>query len=235
MTQVWKRGIALLVAAVLALCMLGAIPGTAPEAQAASGSHMKSLNLKWDLKKNKAVKCTEPFAAIGKKPLTIKIKNYKVSQTKKKGYKKLTFTVEWKRSWTPTKKQVHKMIKNSYWNETGEIGGGYWVAVVDYDTGLSLDQENDKGVTIKTADAKFSNWKKSTDNDGCWVRIAQTCTQKITITYPSSYKDLCIGVGGVNLKDATKSDGAFWDGEQTFGKTSYYKKGKTNSHWMRVK
>lgn len=235
MTQVWKRGISLLVAAALALCMLGAIPGTAPEAQAASGSHMKSLNLKWDLKKNKAVKCTEPFAAIGKKPVTVKIKNYKVTQAKKKGYKKLTFTVEWKRSWTPTKTQVHKAVNSSYREETGSVGGGYWYAITDYATGIDLETPNKLDVTVKAGEFKFSNYKKVTDSDDCWWRLPRTCTKKVIVTYPADYKGLCIGVGGYNLKNSTKTDEAFWNGEKPFGKTSYYKKGKTNSHWMRVK
>ena len=95
-------------------------PAMADEAQAAPKKpYMKTLKLKWNLKKNKAMKFTSRFVSVGKKPMTMTIKNVKVSKAKKKGYKKLTFTVVNKAAWKPTKKQVHKMVKSRLCRETG--------------------------------------------------------------------------------------------------------------------
>lgn len=208
-------------------------PAMADEAQAAPKKpYMKTLKLKWNLKKNKAMKFTSRFVSVGKKPMTMTIKNVKVSKAKKKGYKKLTFTVVNKAAWKPTKKQVHKMVKSRLCRETGSVGGYHWWTVADYDTGLCLEGLNKLGVTVKSA--KKTSTKRIKDNDGCSVFFRDGVT-KVTVTYPEDYKGLCIGVGGHNIVEGTKADDLFFEGKRAFGKTSYYKHGKTNSHWMRIK
>ena len=57
----------------------------------------------------------------------------------------------------------------------------------------------------------------------------------MTVTYPEDYKDLCVGVGGYNQIKETKADKKLGKKGYPFGKSSFYKKGKTNSHWMRIK
>lgn len=208
-------------------------PAMADEVQTAPRKpYMKTLKLKWDLKKNKAMKFTSKFVEVGKKPMTMTIKNVKVSKAKKEGYKKLTFTVVGKQAWKPTKKQVHKMVKSKLCRETGSIGGYHWWTVADYDTGLSLEGPNKLGVTVKTV--KKNSYKRIKDNDGCYVRFG-VWTTKVTVAYPEDYKGLCIGVGGRNTVKGTKTDDLFFEGKRAFGKTSFYKYGKTNSRWMRIK
>lgn len=234
MRKLLKRVMAAVVVAALAAGVVVA-PAMADEAHAATKPYMKTLKLKWDLKKNKTLKITEPWAGIGKQPATVTLKNFKITKAKKEGYKKLTYKVVIKRTWNPTKSKVHKLVNNNYWWETESFGGGVWGAQVDYKTGQNLEAENDFGVTVKTGGWKHSNYKKAKDWHGCWVKYPRTISATVTITYPEDYKGLCIGIGGSNLKQSTKADDAFWQGAKKFGKTSYYKKGKANSHWMRVK
>lgn len=263
MTQIWKRGIALLVAAVLALCLLGAIPGTAPEAQAASASHMKSLNLKWDLKKNKAVAFKTSWPGAGFQSMTATIKNYKVTKASKKGYKKLTLTVVFNNKFNPSSKQL-KAMSNTVgdWNLTW---GTAWLTAVDYTTGKCLEAKNKHGVTVKFGNWKIEGGKKFKNIENGTIQVYKKATCKVTITYPTNYKGLCIGIGGDNdhygsyVEDnyndsdfiPKDKEGLFWTGKAPFGKTSlydwklkyrsdlgksqFYAKSKTNSHWMRVK
>lgn len=226
MKKTLKKAVCASMAAVLALG-LTVSPALADEAQAAAKKpYMKALKLKWDLKKNKTVKITEPWAVIGKKPATATVKNMKITKAKKKGYKKLTFTVVYKRTWTPTKSEVHEMVDKV----TGIPGGGLYVAALDYRTGL-----NGKDVTVKFGEWKWSNYKRVTDSHGCSFRLPRTAKIKVTVTYPEKYKNLCIGVGGYNQLTQTKADLRIGEKGYPFGKASYYKKGKANSHWMRVK
>lgn len=235
MTQIWKRGIALLVAAALALCMLGAIPGTAPKAQAAGGSHMKSLNLKWDLKKNKAVKIKTSWPGAGFQDMTATLKNYKVTKAAKKGYKKLTFTAVFNNKFTnPTRKQIKAM--SDWEGDYNVTWGEMWVAVVDYKTGKCLEAKNDKNVTVKYGQWKFADGKKFKHWSGFTIQAFKKASVKVTVTYPASYRNLCIGVGGDNThfgsnkdlsydyiqNDCADKEGLFWAGKAPFGKTSLY-------------
>lgn len=46
---------------------------------------------------------------------------------------------------------------------------------------------------------------------------------------------MCIGVGGDNQIKKSSVDNKYWAGKVKFGKTTYYKKRKKNSHWMRIR
>ena len=64
MRKAQKKSASLLTAVALSATMV-ALPVAAEEAHAAEKPHMKTLKLKWDLRKNKAVTSKEKFAAIG--------------------------------------------------------------------------------------------------------------------------------------------------------------------------
>ncbi|MEY8459926.1 hypothetical protein AALA69_02200 [Eggerthellaceae bacterium 24-137] len=238
MRKMLKKSACLLTAVALSATMV-ALPAAAEEAHAAERPYMKTLKLKWDLKKNKAVKSKEKFVGLGNKNLKITVKNYKTTKLKN-GKKKTTFTIVYNRSFKPTKKQVHKMC-DSY--EVDWLGD-YYFSVADYSTGLSLEEGSDLskelGVTVKNSGWKYSGTKKYKDNDGCWVRYPSKISIKVSITYPADYKGLCLGVGAHNYlyqegSPISKVNQAYFNGKRPFGKTYMYKKGKTNSHWMRIK
>lgn len=227
------------ISVVLALVLFGGVafsPSSAGTATAAGKAYMKGLKVNWGLKKNKACSVTGTYVVIGKKGWTFKIKNYKVSNASKKGYKKLTYTVVCTRqNWSISPSEVHKIVNSSYSKRTGKIGSGFTCAVVDYDTGLDLEEKNNFNVTVKNSEWKNSNTKIYKDSDGCSASIQSTGKCKVTITYPKEYDGLCIAVMGCNQLNDSKADNAFWKGKKAFGATSYYKKGKKNSHWMRVR
>lgn len=236
MEKVFQKSVCLLTALALSMLMVG-LPVTAEQAHAATTPYMKKIGVKFDLKKNKTVTSKEKVVGIGSKNLKITVKNYK-TVTLANGKKKTTFTVVYNRSFIPTKKQVHKMngsYKVAYW-------GGFWVDIVDYATGLSADKSiaNELGVTVKLSKWKYSKYKKIKDSDGCWVNYPLRAQVKVSVAYPSDYKGLCLGVGANNYlfqegSSIDKITQAHFEGKRPFGKTYMYKKGKTNSHWMRIK
>ncbi len=246
-----KKAACVLATVALASTMV-ALPATAEKAHAATKPHMKSLGLKWDLKKNRTVKFKTSWPGAGKggytgyEGMTATIKNWKVSKAQKKGYKKATFTLVFNNRFSPTKKQIRGMKDwSGNWND-GAFGY-IWYAVVDYNTGKSLEVPNDKGVTVKSGKWRFTGGKKYKSDLWSSVHVYKKATVKVTITYPSKYKGLCIGVGGNNVPYSTlryyqngvladdygrhdKVD-YFWDGKAPFGKTSLYNWKLANKTW----
>lgn len=235
----WKTGVTLLVAAVLALGMMGMLPGTATEANAVAKPYMKTLKLNWDLKKNKTVKSKQRFVGLGLKALNITVKNYKTTELEN-GKKKTSFTLVYSQPFKPSKKQVHKIARP----KSDVLRTGVFYAIVDYNTGKSLENKSELakelGVKVKHGEWKNSPVKMYRDNDGCWVSFYAKDTVKVSITYPADYTGLCLGVGGDSyFADhlPAKTYAAyekFWDGEKPLGKTPIYKKDRTTSHWMHI-
>lgn len=229
-----RRSLAVFVSILLAMsafAVIAALPGTS---HAATKPYMKTLKLKWDLKNKKTLKSKQAVCGLGKKQSTIKMTNFKISKAPQQGYKKLTFKLTFTKKYVLTKTQVHKCVNNKTFKKYGEVGGGQFFTIVDAKTGRSLEIPNNKGVTV-TNSWSYKGNKTVRDKDGCWVRFPKYTTAKITIIYPENYKDLCIGAGGYNLPYTNVADQSYWNGKKSFGKTSYYTKGKTNSHWMLVK
>jgi len=90
--------------------------------------------------------------------------NYKVTKADKEGYKQCTFTLTFNRSIKPSKKQVNKM--GARIDSYGGFGGNFYYTVVDYQTGKSLEGENDKDVTVTSSDWKYSKYSKVTGTQG---------------------------------------------------------------------
>lgn len=237
MKPIAKKALVAVLATALAagLC---ASPALADEAHAATKKpYMKTLKVKWDLKKGRKVAVTSKWAGVGKQKATAVVKSLKTTKAKKAGYKKTTVAIEFNQTFKPTKKQVHKMVNNSFFNKYGHFGNNLAYAVVDYKTGKNLEVDETSGVTVKRGDWKYTKQKTYRDNDGCWAYFPAKISVKVTITYPKSYKNLCLGVMGNNktFDGPTKADEKFWYGKTAFGKSTYYTTGKTNSHWMRIK
>lgn len=261
MRKVLKKSACLLTAVALSATMV-ALPAAAEEAHAAEKPHMKKIGVKFDLKKNKAATFKTSWPGAGFKKMTATVRNLKITNAKKKGYKKATFTVVMRNKFSPTKKQIKAMRNwDGDWNITW---GNCWVAIVDYATGRQLVDGNKQNVTVRYGKWKFTGDKTYKNKWGGSVHLFKTASVKVTVTYPSNYKNLCIGVGGDNTHHGTygvdqlREDPSipnkvdlFWVGEAPFGKTelynwklmydsylsksNFYTKSKTNSHWMRIK
>ena len=221
MKSVMKRVKAAVLVCALFMGLLYA-PGQMNSVEAAK-PYMKKLQVKWDVKNNKSITTTTLYKGIGWKNVAAKISNLKVTKANKEGYKKLTCTLKMDGS-KLTASEVHKTAHAG-------IGAGCYYAIVDYNTGYSLETKNKFGVTVKAKDQYKG--KIYRDKDGCWVEQAGMSV-KLTITYPENYKGLCIGFGGFNALNETKADQKFWKGKKPFGATTYYTKNKKNTHFMRV-
>lgn len=250
----------------------GILPMTSRTVQAAD-PYMKKMSLKWDLKKNKNMPLTAEFAGIGKKKYQAKVTMFKEEAASKEGYRQITLQYTVTRKWTPSAEEVDKILTTCYVKRQQDYCylancSGY--AVVDYDTGVSLEtKNNDFGVSVKSLKEKAQGTKKyKGKKKGNWIGLPEKVTRKVQVTYPESYDGLCIGLLGDNVDDPAQTSIAFDDGVATavgpldsafftdtekyiknkkkytvsddgqpikFGDTSYYKKGKKNSHWMKVK
>lgn len=217
--------------------------------QAAKKPYMKRLNISWDLKPDKKIKYQTKYEVLGYREQTAEIKNYKITDAAKKGYKKLTFTAVIGRDPKITNGQFQEFYHKcnemyGYVDDPGEkisrMGGNNYYAVVDYRTGKSLEYEyNDKDVKVRSGKWKYSKQKKKyEDSDGCWWEFSKYTTANVSVVYPEDYKDLCLVVGGSSSQyGRTSEDSLYFDNDIIkFGETSYVSpENKKIAHAMRIK
>lgn len=242
-----KRG-SRMAALLLAMAMIVTSFAWVMPVNAESTPDLKKANVKWDLKNKKTVKFKTTWSVIGVKTHTVKMTGFKVKKAKKKGYKQCTFSLTFNRDIKPKNDQIIEM--SDLYSETGDFGGRFYYTVVDYNTGECLEIPNDKNVTVKASNWKYSKYKKLKAKDGSWIRFARKSTVKVTIVYPSNYKDLAIGVGGftcapeyvvVDDEGTYEADAPitnmFFHGDGEFSEANeiYSKTDKAFAHFMRVK
>ena len=243
-----------------------AAPALAAEARASTqdldvqaAKNLKQRGLKFDLKKGKKVKFNVYHAALSdwdatsfirvKDSRAAKITSYKVKNAKNKGYKQAAITIKYKSYWTPSDDMAYK-IWLAGWGAASLkdwVYGRTYISVLDYKTGENLLAKNPYKVKAKW---KCINEKDTPDyefDDGGYISFLQEETIKVAITYPKSYKNLCLGIGG-NVwtlgddynrgTDYVYEDDQFYEScskKRTWLKTTYYKKGKSNWHYMRIR
>lgn len=205
------------------------------DVQAASKNYMQNLKLK-ELKVNKKYQIKTPVTCTNTKQTSkYYITDLKKTDAKKKGYKKLTFTILIESSNVKqSKSSIHKLV-NTY-DSSGSNWRGYY-AIVDSATGKELYEENEFDVTYTSSDWKYKHYPKQKDSDDCWVRYTEKTKATVTVVYPKTYKDLGILIGMYNSKEVKdgKTENAFWNGKKAFGATSYYKKAKNNCYYKKIK
>lgn len=113
--------------------------------------------------------------------------------------------------------------------------------VFNYQTGLSLESKNKLGVKVTRSKWKFTYYPKQyfiVHEQEAWYRAYKTINYSFTVTYPKKCKDVCIGIGFVNKTENIPDMGTFneeyWKGKQPYGKTDYYKNGKSTMSYMRL-
>lgn len=187
--------------------------------------NLQQLGVLFDLKKNKPVSIKVKCSGIGVRKISVKVNSIKISKASKKGYKKAV--IKFGISENYSKKEVHKIISSGM--ESFQYGGERQFAVVDKKSGQSLGKGNDFGVTVKYKTQR----KKFKDNDGCWFS-PEGYKSTITITYPSSYKDMCFGIGGQD-KYLVSLPFNCTEYNDVFVNCSEYKRSKKNWHFMNIK
>lgn len=231
---------------ILAITMLAGTIFSNSNNASAAGKSLGKMGLHWNLKSGKTYKV--PHRILYQNDLKwgkVKIKNFKKANAKKKGYKQITFTFEFQGKNAKLKKEtILNMSQVGYTYDTS-----YYYTIADYATGTSLEGKNKFNVTVKSSKWKTTYYEKQhamghfvegdEDFDN-WIRLTKKATTKVTVIYPKTYKNLCIGVGGYTgvfdeNVDQEKKDKAYWKGKTTFDKTYMYKKGKKYAYFMRVK
>lgn len=233
MKKILKRLVSLMLAAAIVLL---AVPAQVQAEE--KKPYMKRLNVKWDLKPDKEVTFQSYWTGIGYLDGTVKLTDYKITDAKKKGYKKLTFIYDGTSlKKTPSNQQIHAIVNSPDFQKYWDVGGAMQYAVVDYTTGRSLEADNNRNVTVKYKELAGTTDTTYNDSDGCWI-MGSRWREKVTVTYPDDYKGLCIVVGGTTKERIVDKgfDNDFYNGNGKFGKTSMVSsKNNKVAHVMRVK
>ena len=252
MARVKRIGLSVFMAVALCLALCPAMAFAAPLGaatvngsdsgsvlQAQAGKNMKARGVLFNLKADKTVTYYCYFKGVGKISHTATVSGLKVRT--KNGVKTATFTITHKLAKNLTSSQVKKMHKAlKKYGTLDNIGAYKWNHFIDYTTGRTI--ENPKsvtGVTWEKLNNKFVSTKTYTSSDGAWFSLAKKWTAKYKITYPETYKGLCIGVGGSDTayNDMSAADRGYvsaTDVKYTYYKTSFFKGDIKNTHFMRV-
>lgn len=187
----------------------------------ANTAYMKSSGVKWDLKEGNWVKIRSNFAGNVWVDREATIKDLKIKDAKKEGYKKLTCTVFVKKE-KPSQSQISQVGKSKFFKKSKVIcnneyhkihnGGATYsigvgssveansasVWVCDYNTGAALDDEdNEFDVDCKCKLSHGNSKYNSISINGVGYEwTAYDVKYKFTVIYPEDYKGLCIGVSG---------------------------------------
>ncbi|RKI41198.1 hypothetical protein D7V86_10520 [bacterium D16-51] len=222
MKKVLKKVIGALMVVALLMGVMAA-----PEQTAGASGKISTKNYNWNLEWNTTVGIPSFYYGWDWGMVNVKLKNYKITDASKKGYKKLSFTYEA----VPGKDELDSIQKNckGYYNtETGKLlkGKKYaidysgWFAIFDYKDGMTLETKNNHNVTVKNGKWKNSYGKLKKGKGTKYLKKSST---KVEITYPESYKNIVIAVGGFNSTETNSNK--FWEGKCSFLKTEMYKKG----------
>ena len=221
-----KRFVATVLACIL-LVLVSAMPALA-ETEAA----MEKVNVSWDLEPNVPATCYIKFTGTDADfPVEYKITGWK-DTIRKDGMRQITFTLNYSNKFSPTKDEVETIASA---NVNGSIGGTFAWALVDYETGLDIEETNDVQLTQK-AEKKTDNQKKFNGKNKTYIKYTVKSVYKITITCPKDYDNLCIGVLGQGVAIGSENDDGFWEGRVPFSETSYYSaENEQFTHFMRIR
>jgi hypothetical protein len=128
--------------------------------------------------------------------------------------------------------QIEAIVKGA---KNGGIGAEFGYCIVDYTTGMDLEEKNEYEV-VCTAEVLNDGQVKHTAGNGAWIILNENVAIKVTATWPTGYEDFCIGVIGHSTVFADKNDTGFWEGKVPFHKTAYYFKDHPEyTHFVRVR
>ncbi len=198
----------------------------------AAGGYIESLGLKCDLAVGNSYTFKHGYAGIKPQNMKISIDDIRVIKADREGYNKMIFTVTFADPFKPSDDQIHSMV-NAYAvkKKFKSLEGQMWCKVIDNNTGLAVQANKDFEMDSVILDEDLKYYYA---DDGSWVSLYNMWTMCVTTTYPESYDNLVIGVGAQKKIAHTKADDKFEDGKLPFGKSTFYKKNKNCSKWLRV-
>lgn len=194
---------------------------------------MEKAGVSWDLESDKSVPSVTYFTGY-ETPIGLQLSINDVAIRKlDDGRVEMTFT--FKKTYEPfelTDVQIWKIVNSA---PKGNFGGYFGFCIADYTTGLDLEGKNSLGVECTGGEWIYDGEKKYTASDGAWITPYYNATKTETVTWPSDYKDLCIGIFGHNNALYSKNDDAFWKGKIPYHESDYYFKDHPEyMHFMRV-
>ena len=194
---------------------------------------MEKAAVSWDLESDQPFRSVSYFSGYDE-PINLQLSiNGLTIRELDNGRMEMTFTFQKSiDSFLPTDEQIKKIVKTA---RMGQIGGDFGFCVADYTTGLDLEEKNPLGVECTGGEWIYGGEKKHTASDGSWISFYENATKTVTVTWPSGYRDLCIGIFGHNTAFNSKNDEAFWKGNVPYYETDYYFKGHPEyMHFMKV-
>jgi hypothetical protein len=197
-----------LISSLLVMALLIGMMSSPVQAETSENS-LENLNISWNLKNNKAVsfkdvigKSTQKGKSISDSTLikigTVTMTDYKVTDSDKEGYKKLSFKIVFKLSPKLSKKTVDKMFYYNHYKSTDPLGD-LSVVLADYETGEDLSASSvESDVSVSYGEFKTSGARKYSGSGGREISIAKKIWVKVTAEYPEIYENLCILAGGTS-------------------------------------
>jgi hypothetical protein len=253
MKRKMKRFLSALLTATFVFGLIAATLADPVETKAAETAYGDSLTLNYNIKLNKTTSVTKNGVyqeeVLFKKKKTAKIKyTIKCSRKESGDNYKVTYKVTYKHLSDPKISSFDNIYDDYYWSLTQP---DEFYTVFDYQTGLSLEADNDLGVKVKDGKWKYTYYPKQTltaAGEKSWYRNNKTISYSFTVTYPKTCKDVVVGIGFTNhvavpdpwtdddgtVYYADDPDNTYWDGKVPYGKTTYYKKGKKTMSYMRL-
>lgn len=252
-TRGGRKPLALFVAAVFCLALCPALAFASPlgaasldggdagsTLQTTGSKNMKARGVKFDLKVGKPVTCYKTYKGVGKIRYTATVSKVKVIKNDD-GTKTATITMTHKLKKNPTSKQVNAFFKTlTQHGSMKAIEAPLWDHFVDYKTGKSLEcPESVRGVTWEIVSYKNVPTKTYRASNGARFYLKKKSTLQYKITFPKSYRGLCIGMGcgTVAYNDMNKYDRGYANAaspKYTYFKTTLFKNEKKSNHFMRV-
>lgn len=202
----------------------------------ASYENLREAGLKFDLKASKDVYFTQYLRGAKASKFVARVTAPKIT-TLSGNRKKATFTVSLSLQGfsTAQRNAVFTALRKGY--SADQIFGGQFWGLVDYTTGKSLLASDNARNVVATRTETFTNTKRYAASDGKAFNMVTARKIKFSVTYPASYKGMCLVVGGMTYPFASRNTTSkeFWSSTKTtYYKTQYYKKNQTNAHFMRI-
>lgn len=229
MKKLKKRIMSLALALTLALGCCAVVDTTTT--QAATKTFTEKHNLKKG-KSNTKYKIKTPLEGLKQKQTNYYyVKDLKITDAKKKGYKKATFTFVVDFGKVDLSKMSKKTLAESDYFDLCHFNA--YCAIINNETGETVTDATGENVTSKDSGYKYKyypEYKYNYNGDAYMIRMYKQVYCKFTVTYPADGVKLAFIYGTIDTDKykASYKDEEFFDStEYDFSDTSYYKSKKT--------
>ena len=208
------------------------------ESRAAGTSYLRKKGLKIGIKREEEYPFSVQYAGVGTKRVYIDISKVHHKSTSNDEKKKVSFCLTYKDYNYLKTEQADAMIQTEYYKKYKDPGMDWFYTLIDGDTGKCLSTKNNPDVSMEVNYREGGGFGFSMTRCSNDEVISRDCSwdHVIEVEYPKDMKHVYLGIGGSNVLKYNKSnlDKKFFKGAVPFDKTTYYRKGKTNSRWILI-